>query len=131
MKYHLLPYFLNNSSEPRIGLHPRRVADAEDIPMAIRSGHGVGMTAGHDVQDAGFGRDVADGERHGRVDVAEEEIDLVAVDQLMRLLHRRAGVGAGGILGQELTWRPRMPPFLLISSTANWQPIRSFLPSSA
>ena len=29
------------------------------------------------------------------------------------------------------TLRPRMPPFLLISSIASWQPIFSFLPSSA
>ena len=42
------------------------------------------------------------GERQRRVHVAEQEIDLVAVDQLARLLHRNAGVAAGRILDEEL-----------------------------
>ena len=46
--------------------------------------------------------DLRHGERKRRVDVAEQEVDLVAVDQLARLLHRRAGVAAGRILDHEL-----------------------------
>ena len=40
--------------------------------------------------------------RQPRVDVADEEVDLVALDQLVGLLHRDGGVGAGRILDQQL-----------------------------
>ena len=69
--------------------------------MAARAGDRVGMAAGHDMQHALFVRDLRHGERERRVDVAEQEIDLVAFDQLARLLHRRAGVAAGRILDEE------------------------------
>ena len=69
--------------------------------MAVLAGDGVGVAAGDDVQDSGLVRHVAEGERHRGVDVAEQEIDLVAVDQLVRLRHRDAGVGAGRILRKE------------------------------
>ena len=70
--------------------------------MAARAGDRVGVAAGHDVQDALFVRHLRHGERERRVDVAEQEIDLVALDQLARLLHRDAGVAAGRILDHEL-----------------------------
>ena len=85
-----------------VRLHLRRVADAEHVPVAARAGDRVGMAAGNDVQDALFVRHLRHGERERRVHVAEQEIDLVALDQLARLLHRRAGVAAGRILDDEL-----------------------------
>ena len=33
-----------------IGLHPRRIADAENVPVTVAAGHRVGVTAGDDVQ---------------------------------------------------------------------------------
>jgi hypothetical protein len=60
------------------------------------------VAARHDVQDALFVRDRSHRERQCRVNVAEQKIDLVAVDQLARLLHRHAGVAAGRVLDDEL-----------------------------
>ena len=53
------------------------------------------------MQDALFVGHLRHGERERRIDVAEQEIDLVALDQLARFLHRRSGVAAGGILDQH------------------------------
>ena len=69
--------------------------------MAIGAGHRIGVAAGNDMQHLGLVRHFAEGERHRRIDVAEQEVDFVAVDQLVRLLHRGAGIGAGRILDQE------------------------------
>ena len=69
--------------------------------MAALAGDRVGMAAGHDMQDALFVRDLGHGERERRVHVAEQEVDLVALDQLARLLHGGAGVAAGRILDHE------------------------------
>ena len=69
--------------------------------MAARAGDRVGMAARHDMQDALFVRNLGHGERERRVDVAEQEVDLVALDQLARLLHRGARVAAGRILDDE------------------------------
>jgi hypothetical protein len=52
----------------------------------------------HALLEAGVGHRL--GER--RVDVAEQEIDLIAVDQLQRLLYRGGGIAAGRILDQRL-----------------------------
>ena len=84
-----------------VGLHPRRIADAKNIPVTIASRHRVGVAAGDDVQHLGLVRYLTDRERHRGIDVAEKEVDLVALDQLVGLLHRRTGVGAGRVLGYE------------------------------
>ena len=47
----------------RIGFHPRRVADAEHIPLAILAGDRIGVAAGHDVQDLLFRGDLGDRSR--------------------------------------------------------------------
>ncbi len=70
--------------------------------MAGRTGDRVGMAARHDVEHAFLVADLRHGQRKRRVHVAEQEVDLVALDQLARLLHRRARVAAGRILDQEL-----------------------------
>src|SRR5208282_2545802 len=62
----------------------------------------VGVAARNDMQDALLARHFRHGEGKRRIDVAEQKIDLVAVDQLARLLHRLAGVAAGRILDHEL-----------------------------
>ena len=59
------------------------------------------MAAGHDMEDFLFEANVGDRLRQRRVDVADQEVDLVAVDQLARLLHRGAGVAAGRIFDQQ------------------------------
>ena len=68
--------------------------------MAVGPGDRVGMTAGHDVQCMQLARHFAKGDRHRRIDIAEQKVDLVALDQLARLLHRDAGIGTGRILDQ-------------------------------
>ncbi len=60
------------------------------------------MAAGHDMEDVLLVGDIRDRLRQRRVDVAENEVHMVAVDQLARLLHRGAGVAAGRILDQQL-----------------------------
>ena len=70
--------------------------------MAIRAGDGVGMSAGDDVQNAGLVGHFAERERHRRIYIAQKERDLVAVDELVRFLHRDTGIGRGGILGDKL-----------------------------
>jgi hypothetical protein len=98
----LLAVGLDQRAGDRLGLHLRRVADAEDVPMAARAGDGVGMAAGNDVKDFLLVGNLRDRERERRVLVAEQEIDLVAVDQLAGLQHGRARVAAGGILDDQL-----------------------------
>jgi hypothetical protein len=85
-----------------VGFHLRGVADTEDIPVAIGAGNRIGVAAGHNVEDALFIGHVGDRGRQRRVDVADEEIDLIAIDQFTRLLDRRAGVATRGFLDQEL-----------------------------
>ena len=58
------------------------------------------MTAGNDVQDLLLGGDLGDRGRDARIDVADHEVDLVALDQLARLLHAGADV-IGGIFHQQ------------------------------
>ena len=70
--------------------------------MAGGTSDRVGMAARHDVQDFLLVGNLRHRQRERRIDVAEQEIDLVVVDQLPRLLHRRAGVAAGGILDHQL-----------------------------
>ena len=71
--------------------------------MAGGAGDCVGVAAGHDMQNALFVRDLRHGEGERRIDVAEQKVDLVAVDQLARLLHRLPGVAAGRVLDDELS----------------------------
>jgi hypothetical protein len=54
------------------------------------------------MQDILFVRDLRHREGERRVCVAEQEIDLVAIDQLAGLQHRRARIAAGGILHDQL-----------------------------
>ena len=83
----------------RIGLHARRLADPEHVPAAAAAGDLVDMTAGHDMKLALFRGHLRHRERHRRVDVAGDEIDLVAVDQLAGLVH--AGGNVVGRIGDQ------------------------------
>ncbi len=74
--------------------------------MAGGTSDRVGMAARNDVQDFLLVGNLRHRQRERRIDVAEQEIDLVVVDQLARLLHRRAGVAAGGILDDQLDLPP-------------------------
>ena len=85
----------------RIGFHARRVADAEHVPMALRAGDRVGVAAGHDMKYLLLEADIGHGLRQRRVDVAEQEVDLVALDQLICFLHGDGGFTAGRIFDQQ------------------------------
>ncbi len=69
------------------------------------------MAARHDVQDLLLVGHLRHGERQRGIDVAEQKIDLVAVDELARLLHRGAGVAAGRILDDEFDVAPENAAF--------------------
>ena len=58
------------------------------------------MTARHDVQDAFFRRHTHDRVGDARVHVTHDHVDVVAIDQLVRLLHAGAGV-VGAVLYQQ------------------------------
>ena len=47
----LLAGILDQRAGDGVGLHLRRVADAEHVPMAVDAGDGIGVAAGHDVKD--------------------------------------------------------------------------------
>ena len=98
---------LDQRAGDRLRFHLSRVADAENIPVTARSGDGVGMAAGNDMEDFLLVRDLRHRERERRVYVAEQEIDLVAIDQFARLQHGRARIAAGGILHDQLDAAPK------------------------
>ena len=54
------------------------------------------------MQDLELGGDLRDGDRVRGVHVADQEVDLVALDQLARLLHRDVGLVRGRILDHQL-----------------------------
>ena len=82
--------------------HICRVADPEDIPMAVRAGDRIGMAARHHQQALQLGGNLAHGEGHSGIHIAQQEIDLVALDQLAGFLHGCPDIATGGILHQEL-----------------------------
>ena len=59
------------------------------------------MAAGNDVQHLLLRRDLRDRRGNAGIDVADHEVDAVALDQLARLLHAGADV-IGGVLDQQL-----------------------------
>jgi len=59
------------------------------------------VSAGDDVKLAPLVRDPRHGQRHRGVDVAEDEVGLVAIDQLLGFDNSGVGV-VSGILDQEL-----------------------------
>ena len=62
--------------------------------MALLASDRVGVTAGHDVEYALFVAGVGHRLGQPRIDVAKQEVDLVPLDQLQRLLHRDRGIAA-------------------------------------
>ncbi|OIQ76402.1 hypothetical protein GALL_419190 [mine drainage metagenome] len=98
----LLTRVLDERGGHRTRLGLRRVADAEGVPVAVLASNRVGMAARNNVEHALFVRDVGNCLRQRRVDVADDEIDLIAVDQFARLLHGGAGVARGRVLDGKL-----------------------------
>ena len=96
-----LSVFIEQELGNGVGLHSRRVADAEHVPVAVRAGDRIGVASSHDVQHTGPAREVAESERHRGVDVAEEEVDLVAVDQQVALCTATPASVEVGILRNE------------------------------
>ena len=62
----------------------------------------VTASSRYDMQDPLFVRDLSHGEGERGIGVAEQEIDLVAFDQLARLHDRSPGVSARRILDDQL-----------------------------
>ncbi len=67
----------------------------------MAAGDFVGVSAGHDVELALLRGHPRHRQRHRRVDVADDEIDLIALDQLVGFLDAGGDV-VGGIGDQEL-----------------------------
>ena len=89
----------------RVRFHPRRVADAIDVPVAVLAGDRIGVTAGDDVQNLLFGGDLRYRRGDAGIHVADNEIDVVALDQLACLLHAGADV-IGRVFDQQLDLPP-------------------------
>ena len=96
-----LAELLHQFRRDRAGIHRRRVADPEHVPLAVGAGDRVGMAARHDVEDLLLVGHLRHRIGDAGVDVADDGVDVVAVDQLARLLHAGADV-VGRILDQEL-----------------------------
>ena len=102
MKYHFLPYFLTSALATALAsicvvLQTRNTFQWQLAPV-IASVWPPGT-----MWRMPFSlRHLRHRERQRRIDVAEQEVDLVALDQLARLLHGGAGVAAGRILDQQL-----------------------------
>jgi hypothetical protein len=69
--------------------------------MALRAGDAVGVSSGHDMELTLLEAGVRHRLRKRRVDIADKEIDFVALDQLEGFLNRGRGVPAGRIFDQE------------------------------
>ena len=87
-----LAELLDQFRRDRLGVHRCRVADAEHVPFAIGAGDRIGMTAGDDMEHLLFVGHLRHGVGDAGVDVADDGVDLIAVDQLARLLHAGADV---------------------------------------
>ncbi len=82
------------------GVHRCCIADAKDVPFAVGAGDRVGVTAGDDVEDFEFAGDLRHGVGDAGVHVAEDDVDLVTLDQLAGFLHAGADV-VGGVFDQK------------------------------
>src|SRR5438067_9699960 len=69
------------------------------------------MAARDDVQDALLVRHPRHRQGERRVDVADEEVHLVALDELARLLHGGAGLSARRVLDEQLHLAAEDPTF--------------------
>jgi hypothetical protein len=98
----LLAGVLDQRAGDGVGFHLRGVADAEHVPMAIGAGDWIGVAAGHYMEDAFFERHVGYRGSERRIDIADQERDLVAIDQFSSLLDSSAGIPAGGVLHKQL-----------------------------
>ncbi len=98
-----LAELLDQCGSDRIAIHRGRIADTEDVPRTARSGDRVGMTAGDNVENFLFAGHLRHRNRDTGVDVADDEADLVALDQLACLLYAGTDV-IGGVFDQELDW---------------------------
>ena len=115
----------------RIGLHARRVADAEHVPVALRAGDesvwppGTMWKTLFSMLTFAIACASAELMLPSRKSTWSRSISLLAfctataASPLVESSTRRS------------TWRPRMPPLALICSTASCAPISSFLPTAA
>src|ERR1700722_7285282 len=97
----LLAVLLDQGRHHGVSFHLRGAANPEDVPVAARACHGVRVASGNDLQDSLLVRDLRYRERLSGVATAQKEIDVVAVDQLVRLLNRCSGVAARRIFDRE------------------------------
>ncbi len=100
-----LAVLLEQQAANRIRLHGGGVAHPVDVPFAVGASDRVGVAARDDVKNFLLIADLGDCLSDPRVDVADQEGHLIAVDQLARLLHAGADV-VGGILDQQLERAP-------------------------
>ena len=82
------------------GIHRGCITNTKYIPFAVRAGDRVGVAAGHDVEHLRLIGHLRHGVGDAGIHVTEDDIDLVALDQLAGFLHARADI-VGGILDQE------------------------------
>jgi hypothetical protein len=100
-KVPFLAEFFDQRIGDRVGFHRRRLADPEDIPAAMTAGDFVYVRSGHDVKLALLGGNARHRERDRRIQVTQDEIDVIAVDQLPGFSDARRDI-VYGILDQQL-----------------------------
>ena len=83
------------------GVHRRGVAGAERVPLAILAGDRVGVPARDDVEHLLVAGHAHDRVGDAGVHVAHDDVDVVALDQLVGLLHAGTGI-VGAVLDEEL-----------------------------
>src|SRR5579883_2141469 len=83
----LLAEALHQLAGDRARIHGGGIADTEYVPFAIGAGDRVGVTAGHDVEDLLFAGHLRHRIGDTGIDVAKDDVALVAIDQLARLLY--------------------------------------------
>ena len=104
------------------GIHHHRVRDVgvERVSVAVLAAQRVGARAGLNEQPLVAGGHLHDGQRGGRIDLAHQHGSAVLLEQALGL--GRGGGGIDRILPITSSWRPMMPPDLLISSSAILMP---------
>ena len=116
----LLAELVEQDLRHRIGLHARRIADAEDVPVAVLAGDRIGMAARSRCSSVFSSFDA-----WPRASAMEELTLPSRKLTLSRSISLRAfctAVPTSPLVESSTrssTWRPRMPPLALICSTAS------------
>ena len=121
-----LAEFFDQRIGDRIGFHCGGLADAKDVPVALPAGDLVGVPTSDDMELALLRRHPHRCERDRRVDIAQDEVGVIAIDQLSGFCNADGNFICRS-LTSNCTCRPRMPPLRSTSAAASSAPATSAL----